>query len=125
VVARVEDAVLDAEGLGDVEAALAVDRERDGVADVGFGGDEVAHQLVRELEAADLLLRLLARRRDVHRRLAGLAAVLVLRWQRQGQDQQRHQATREHAARCCPMPRPLRARSGTAAQNDVMPPAGE
>jgi hypothetical protein len=57
VVAVVEDAVLDAEGLGDVDAALAIDGERHRVGEVGLAGDEVADQRLGELEAGDRLLR--------------------------------------------------------------------
>ena len=73
-VAVVEDAVLAAEGLGDVDAALAVDGERRPVGEIGLAGDEVADQRLDELEAGDRLLRRGARRVLAARRRVDVGA---------------------------------------------------
>jgi hypothetical protein len=78
VAARVEDAIVDAERLGHVEAAFAVDREGDRIAEVRLGGHEIAHEARRELEALDLVLRLVAGRRDHEGRLLGAGRSVVL-----------------------------------------------
>ena len=142
VFARVEHAVVDAEGFADQRAALLVDRECDDVAEVGFRRDEARLQKRRELQRGERLLRLVAARCDVHRLLRVLALLRrggrVLREQRAGADA--WPCGKETNARCGmrhgtrmvgghqprssahPVPRPRRsAARGHSRRQDLLP----
>ena len=87
VVAVVEHAVADAERLAHVDVAAVVDLERDAVADVRFGGDQLRGQPVGELDGGQLLVALVARFGDEHRLLGVGLGRAVLRgggaWERE------------------------------------------